>query len=124
MRVYAQSKLENSLFTYELARRLEGTGVTVNCVHPGIVRTNLGRDMRGFFRIILTLMWRFMSSPEEGAAAIIHLASSPAVEGVSGKYFGPNKQVLQSPAVAYDEQAARRLWQISAQLTKLDALSV
>jgi hypothetical protein len=69
-------------------------------------------------------MWRFMSSPEEGAAAIIYLAFSPAaVEGVNGRYFGPNKQVLQPPAVACDEQAARRLWQISAQLTRLDTLS-
>ena len=118
VRAYNQSKLAMILFTYELARRLEGTGVTVNCVHPGVVVTNLGRGSSGSFGLLLRLMRPFFSSPEKGAETSIYLASSPEVEGVSGKYFA-KKAEARSSEQSYDEAAGRRLWQVSAELTKL-----
>ncbi len=119
-RAYNQSKLAMVLFTYELARRLEGTGVTANCVHPGVVVTNLGRGTSGSFGLLLGLMRPFFSSPEKGAETSIYLASSPEVEGVSGKYFA-KKAEARSSERSYDEATARRLWQVSADLTKLPA---
>ncbi len=119
-RAYNQSKLAMILFTYELARRLEGTGVTVNCVHPGVVVTNLGRGSSGAFGLLLRLMRPFFSSPEKGAETPIYLASSPEVEGVSGKYFA-KKAEAKSSERSYDTVTARRLWQVSAELTKLPA---
>lgn len=118
MRAYSRSKMANVLFTYELARRLADSGVTANCAHPSVVRTNLGRDFPLGFRILLTLMWPFMATPEKGAETPLYLATSPEVEGVSGKYFG-NKREAQSGRGSYEEEAARRLWEISAALTKL-----
>src|SRR3712207_5128593 len=112
-RAYNQSKLAMILFTYELARRLEGTGVTVNCVHPGVAVTNLGRGSSSSFGLLLRLMRPFFSSPEKGAEASIYLASSPEVEGVSGKYFAKKAEALSSEQ-SYDEAAGRRLWQGSA----------
>ena len=117
---YNQSKLAMILFTYELARKLEGTGVTVNCVHPGVVVTNLGRGSSGAFGLLLRLMRPFFSSPEKGAETPIYLASSPEVEGVSGKYFA-KKAEAKSSERSYDTVTARRLWQVSAELTKLPA---
>ena len=119
-RAYNQSKLAMILFTYELARKLEGTGVTVNCVHPGVVVTNLGRGSSGAFGLLLRLMRPFFSSPEKGAETPIYLASSPEVEGVSGKYFA-KKAEAKSSERSYDTVTARRLWQVSAELTKLPA---
>ena len=107
------------LFTYELARRLEGTGVSANCVHPGVVATNLGRGNGGFSGFLTRLMRPFFSSPEKGAETAIYLASSPEVEGVSGKYFA-KKAEAKSSEQSYDEATARRLWQVSAELTKLN----
>ena len=118
VRAHNQSKLAMILFTYELARRLEETGVTVNCVHPGVVVTNLGRGSSGSFGLLLRLMRPFFSSPEKGAETSIYLASSPEVEGVSGKYFA-KKAEARSSEQSYDEAAGRRLWQVSAELTKL-----
>ena len=118
-RAYNQSKLAMILFTYELARRLEGTGVTVNCVHPGVVVTNLGRGTSGSFGLLLRLMRPFFSSPEKGAETSIYLASSPEVEGVSCKYFA-KKAEARSSEQSYDEATGRRLWQVSAELTKLN----
>ncbi|MEJ2262111.1 MAG: SDR family oxidoreductase [Anaerolineales bacterium] len=115
---YSRSKLANILFTYELARRLEGTGVTANCLDPGAVRTNLGRDFQGFFRVMLAVLWPFMISPEEGAQTSLYLAASPEVASVNGKFFF-NKKEIQSAPVSYDEAAARRLWQVSAALADL-----
>ena len=116
-RAYNQSKLANVLFTYELARRLEGAGVTANALHPGVVRTQFGQeDASGLYRIGLPLARPFMLSPERGAETSVFLASAPEVEGVSGKYFARRKARRSSPA-SYDEQAARRLWQVSAELT-------
>lgn len=116
VRAYAHSKFENIMFTYELARRLEGTGVTVNCLHPGAVATGLFRALPKPLEAIIKL---FTLSPEKGAATSIYLASSPAVEGVNGKYF-VKKAVAKSSQSSYNEEVAHRLWDVSAQLTGLD----
>lgn len=115
IKAYSQSKLCNMLFTYELARRLQGTGVTVNCVHPGVVRTNFGQSTP-IFRSMGVLFRPFMLRPEKSAERLLYLAASPAVEGVSGKYFA-DKQEMRSPRQTYDEHVARQLWEISAKLT-------
>jgi len=115
LRAYGLSKLCNVLFTYELARRLDGTGVTANTMAPGMVRTNLGIREGG----LMSLGWRiaglFAQTPQEGAQTVIYLASSSEVEGVSGKYFYKLKPVPSS-AQSYDEAAARRLWDVSAEM--------
>ncbi len=118
-RAYKQSKLCNILFTYELTRRLEGTDVTVNAVTPGLVKTKLGLEDGGFPAIMKRLI-NFLAgkSPEEGAKAIIYLATSPDVEGVTGKYF-VKQEAVPSSNDSYDKDIARRLWQVSAKLTRL-----
>jgi NAD(P)-dependent dehydrogenase (short-subunit alcohol dehydrogenase family) len=118
--VYGRSKLANVLFTYELARRLEGSGVTVNAVHPGFVRTNMAADNGWFVRMMLPLIHLNSLTPEQGAATSIYLASSPEVEGVTGKYFARCKSIRTSRA-SYDRQSAARLWQESLKLTGLVA---
>jgi retinol dehydrogenase-14 len=115
-RAYAHSKFENIMFTYELARRLEGTGVTVNCLHPGAVATGIFRALPKPLEAIIKL---FTLSPEKGAETSIYLASSPDVEGVNGKYF-VKKAVAKSSQSSYNEEVAHRLWDVSAQLTGLD----
>lgn len=115
---YSQSKLANVMFTYELARRLKGSGVTVNCVQPGIVRTNFGNSASWAFRLFVRVLTPFMKSPEQGAETPLYLASSPEVEGVSGQYF-IDKKPQPSSKLSYDEAAAQRLWQVSAELTRL-----
>lgn len=115
-RVYGWTKLANVLFTYELAHRLEGTRVTVNCLHPGTVATNILADyMPGGFRFMAKMIG---VSSEEGAQTSLFLATSPEVEGVSGKYF-VNQGAVHSSKASYDKTAARRLWQVSAELTGL-----
>lgn len=116
--VYGQSKLANIYFTYALARRLEGSGVTVNCLHPGFVATNFGKSNGGLLKPIFALLQLAALTPERGAQTSIYLASSPEVEGVSGKYFDNCRAVNSSP-VSYDREAAERLWQISLELTGL-----
>lgn len=119
-RAYSQSKLANVLFTYELARRLEGGGVTANALHPGVVASGFGRDNRGLkgrvTQAFLNLGRPFMLNNRQGAETSLYLACSPEVEGVSGKYFDKRKAVRSSPA-SYDEDIARRLWEVSAELT-------
>ncbi len=115
---YSQSKLANVLFTYELARRLEGTGVTVNCLHPGVVRTGFGKDQGGLLNIGIRIVSPFMMSPDKAARAEIYLATSSELEGVTGKYFSKGKSAKSSKQ-SYDENAAERLWKVSAELTKL-----
>jgi NAD(P)-dependent dehydrogenase (short-subunit alcohol dehydrogenase family) len=119
--VYAESKLENVLFTKELARRLDGAGVTVNALHPGFVRTNFGNNAtgNGFASMVLRLLSKLIAiTPEQGAETSIYLASSPEVAGVSGAYFDKKKAV--KPAnQANDEAAARRLWAESERLSRL-----
>lgn len=118
-RAYNQSKLANVLFTYELARRLEGSGVTANVLHPGVVRTAFGQeDSRGWMRLMLPVVRPFMKTPERGAETSVYLASSPEVEGVSGRYFA-NSRAKTSSRASYDTAAARRLWEVSADLVGL-----
>lgn len=116
---YGQSKLCNVLFTYELARRLEGTGVTANCLHPGVVMTGFGHNnpgfIGGFFDVFHTLARPFLLTAEKGARTSIYLASSPEVEGVTGKYFADSRE-KRSNTASHDVDAARRLWDVSEEL--------
>ena len=118
VRAYSQSKLANILFTYELAMRLEGTGVTANCLHPGNVATNFGNSASRAIRFYLMLRKPFMLSPDQGAETSIYLASSPEVEGVSGRYF-IDKIPAKSSKASYSEELAKLLWEVSAELTNL-----
>ncbi len=117
MRVYGASKLANILFTAELARRLEGTGVTANSLHPGTVATGYARDgdARGFLAFGVKVIKPFILTPEKGAVTSVYLASAPAVEGVTGRYFVKCRAREPSKA-AQDQLAARRLWEVSEQL--------
>jgi retinol dehydrogenase-12 len=117
-RAYAQSKLMNVLFTYELSRRLEGSGVTANALHPGFVASGFAKNNGLLFRIFMPLAQLGALTPEEGARTSIYLASSPDVVGVSGKYFTKERAVQSDPA-SYDEQTARQLWDVSLELTHL-----
>jgi len=115
---YGQSKLAVVLFTYELARRLEGTQVTVNALHPGLVATNIAANNGWLFKLF-TPLGRFIAlSPKEGAQTSIYLASSPEVAGVTGKYFDKNKAAPLA-ATSYDQAIAQRLWEISIEMTGL-----
>lgn len=118
MKAYGQSKLANVLFTYEMARRLAGTGVTINAVHPGLVATNIGRNNGVLVRTVLSLIQRNARTPEEGAETSIYLATAPELTGVTGKYFKDKKDIATSTA-SYDEAAARRLWEVSEALVGL-----
>jgi NAD(P)-dependent dehydrogenase (short-subunit alcohol dehydrogenase family) len=111
-RAYSASKLANLLFTYELARRLQGTGVTVNALHPGLVASRFAANSGLSGHVLRGLIWCFGISPEAGARTLVYLASSPEVEGVTGKYFYKEKPVDSSPS-SHDEPDARRLWEIS-----------
>jgi len=121
MRVYGQSKLANILFTNELARRLEGTRVTANSLHPGTVRTGYGADgdARGFLSFGLKVSGPFFLSPAKGARTSVFLASSPEVDGISGQYFVKCKP--RTPRTwARDPDAAQRLWRVSEELVGLE----
>jgi NAD(P)-dependent dehydrogenase (short-subunit alcohol dehydrogenase family) len=120
MRAYGQSKLSLVLFTYELARKLEGTGVTANCLHPGFVATNIGQGGLGLIgRTVAKLILSLVGiSPEEGAKTSIYLASSPDVEGITGKYFVKSIPKESAP-ISYDESLQRQLWEESAKLVNL-----
>ncbi|MFB3042685.1 MAG: SDR family oxidoreductase [Nitrososphaerales archaeon] len=117
---YGDSKLALNLFTYELARKIKGTGVTANALHPGVVATNIGsHDSSPFItRFIWKIFKVFMSSPDKGAQTSMFLASSPDVDGVSGKYFVKSKETRSSKE-SYDESVGQRLWQVSEELTKV-----
>ncbi len=120
-RAYSQSKLANVMFSYELARRLGGTGVTATVLHPGVVRTAFGsEDMAPLFRVLLPLVRPFLKSPARGARTSIHLASSAQVAGVTGQYF-VGRAPKRSSARSYDTTAAARLWRRSAELVGLPA---
>ena len=115
-RAYGRSKLCNVLFTYELARRLEGSGVTANALHPGLVRTNIARNngimgwIGNFFIGVRGI------SPDRGAETLVYLAASPEVEGVTGKFF-IDCRAVHSSDLSYDAALARRLWELSEELT-------
>ena len=117
-RSYANSKLANILFTRELARRLDGTGVTANCAHPGVVRTGFGRESRPLLKLGITIARPFMLSPERGADTIVYLASSPDVAGQTGGYY-VKRQRREPSAAARDDTAARELWELSERMTGL-----
>jgi len=122
MAAYAQAKLALLMFTTELGQRLEGTGTTVNCVHPGGARTELGRDLGPGAKLMIPLMWLLNTTPERAAEAPVYLATAPELTGVTGGYFlnrrpprpgRPNR-------LAADAEARRRLWQLSLRMTGLD----
>jgi NAD(P)-dependent dehydrogenase (short-subunit alcohol dehydrogenase family) len=116
MKAYSQAKLAQVLFTYELSRRLEGTGVTANCLHPGTVATNIWGSAMGPFSFLGRISRLFLISPEEGAETVVYLASSPKVEGVTGKYYEQNRD-KKSSADSYDRALAEKLWSESERLT-------
>lgn len=119
-RAYAQSKLANVVFTYELARRLHGTGVTVNCLHPGVVGSNFGNAGPAVIRLGIRVVRPFLRSAARGAATAIYLASSPDVEAISGKYF-ENEREARSSDASYEPASAARLWTVSEGLTARSA---
>ena len=114
---YGQSKLAMILFTHELATRLDGTGVTVNSAHPGVVRTNFANN-NGLVTFGFRLMRPFFISPKTAAKRILYVATSPDLEGVNGKYF-TKMHAAKSSQESYEDDSAKRLWQMSEQLTKL-----
>jgi NAD(P)-dependent dehydrogenase (short-subunit alcohol dehydrogenase family) len=118
MRVYGQSKLANILFTAELARRIAGSAVTANSLHPGAVATGLGSNNGAWARALIAGLRPFFRTPADGAATSVHLAAAAAVEGVSGRYFANCREKPPSRD-AQDPEAARRLWEISAEMTGL-----
>jgi NAD(P)-dependent dehydrogenase (short-subunit alcohol dehydrogenase family) len=118
-KVYARSKLCNILFTRDLARRLAGTGVTANCCHPGFVATRFGDQTGGLISFGIAIAKRFALSPQEGAETLVHLASSPEVAGVTGKYFHKCHPATPSQE-AQDDNAAQRLWEESVRLAQLE----
>jgi NAD(P)-dependent dehydrogenase (short-subunit alcohol dehydrogenase family) len=117
-RVYAQSKLANVLHAYELARRLDGSRVTVNALHPGFVATRFAGNNGLLYRFGLKVAHLFALTPEQGARTNIYLASSEQVQGVTGKYYVAEKPASSAP-ISYDEQVARRLWDVSAEMVGL-----
>jgi len=122
-RAIAQSKLALVLYTYELARRLKGTGVTVNCSDPGIVATNLtdkDEDFPKFYKYMFKLLKPFLKSPAKGAVTSIYLASSPEVAGITGQYF-VGKNISKSSLASRDIATAKHLWDISVSLTDLNS---
>ena len=115
---YQRSKLQNIMFTYALARRLEGTNVTANALHPGFVKTRFGKDNGGGFAVILNIGMRVSAiSVQKGAETQTYLARSPEVEGVSGKYFSECRAVT-STKQSMDEAAQERLWAMSEDMTR------
>ena len=118
LQAYALSKLANILFTYELARRLDGTGVAVNCVHPGGVNSNFYNNSGARLRVFSALFAWAMRTPEKGAETVIYLASSAEVEGITGKYF-KDKKVVQSSKLSMDGEISKRLWDVSEEMVKL-----
>jgi NAD(P)-dependent dehydrogenase (short-subunit alcohol dehydrogenase family) len=117
--VYGMTKLANIMFTYELAERLEGTGVTATCMHPGAVNTRFGTNNRGPMTLLFRAFKPFMRTPEQGADTVIWLASSPEVEGASGRYYADRK-VIEPKKIANDPAARRRLWEESERLTGIE----
>jgi NAD(P)-dependent dehydrogenase (short-subunit alcohol dehydrogenase family) len=118
IKAYGRSKMANVLFTYELARRMEGLGVTVNALHPGFVRTDIGKDNGFLVRFFQPLVMRKAIPVEKGAETSIYLASSPDAEGETGKYFA-EKRPVESDPFSYDEAAQHRLWEVSAEMVGL-----
>ncbi|MEO6575511.1 MAG: SDR family oxidoreductase [Polyangiaceae bacterium] len=117
MRAYNQSKLANILYTFELAKRLEGTGVTANCVHPGVVASGFGHNNGGVLGFLVKIASPFLITPEKGAATSVYLASSPEVEKVTGKYFAKCKEASCTKE-ARDVGIRERLWKLTEELVR------
>jgi len=117
-KAYARSKLGNILFTKELVRRLAGKNVTANTLHPGAIATNIWRYAPAYVKPLLAIIKPFLLTPRQGSETSTYLASSPEVEGVTGKYFVKCKERRSSP-LSNDESVARKLWDVSARLTRL-----
>ncbi len=113
---YANTKLMNVMFTYELARRLDGTGVTANCLHPGVIRTKLLRNFSSALQLAWDVTGKLFKQPEDGAETPVYLASSPEVAGVTGQYFR-HCRTMGTCETSYDRETQRRLWEESEQLT-------
>ena len=120
LRNYGQAKLALLLWTYELARRLEGTGVTVNALHPGVIASNFVDGMNGSAAWAMKLLKPFLLTVEQGAQTTLYLATSPQVEGVTGKYF-VKSQEKQSSSRSYDQTVGSRLWKVTEQLVARSA---
>ncbi|MFW9968579.1 MAG: SDR family oxidoreductase [Candidatus Odinarchaeota archaeon] len=118
-KAYSHSKTALIILTYEFARRLSGSGITVNCLHPGAVKSNITRDYTGVIKFFTKLFFSFAKSPEEGAETPIYLASSPNVENLSGKFFIDKKE-SKSKDITYDKNVAKRLWDVCSELTNLN----
>jgi len=116
---YGRSKFANVIFTYELARRMARYGVTANVLHPGLVTTNIGMNNGILAKIVQPLFLRRGIPVEEGARTVVFLASSPKVEGITGRYFYKERAVKSDPA-SYNEEAWKRLWEVSALMTGVD----
>ena len=116
-KAYAQSKLANVLFTREMARRLSGSRITANALHPGSVATGFGRNHPGFFGKLVAIGAPFLASPERGARTTLHVATAPGLRGITGKYFSACRERAPSRA-ALDGATALRLWQISEAMTQ------
>jgi NAD(P)-dependent dehydrogenase (short-subunit alcohol dehydrogenase family) len=122
-RAYNQSKLANVMFTYEMARRLQESGVTATVLHPGMTSTGFGaEDTARGWRPLIAVMRPFMKKPRQGAETPVYLASSPEAEGLTGQYFA-DRQAKQSSDLSYDAEAAARLWRVSADLVGLSNAS-
>jgi NAD(P)-dependent dehydrogenase (short-subunit alcohol dehydrogenase family) len=121
IRAYNQSKLANILFTRALARRVAGTGITATCVDPALAATDILRDHAWWNPRWLQIIWkRFLLTPEAAARRVIHAASSPAAEGLTGVCLGARGRVLRTPRRSRDDAAGERLWEVSAELVGLE----
>ena len=121
-RVYGMTKLANILFTYELAERLEGTGVVANCLHPGSVNTNFANNNRSLGTLLFRAFKPFMRTPEQGADTVVYLAASPETGEMTGRYL-TDRKVISSYEEPHDVSAQKRLWEVSEELTNLEAPS-
>lgn len=117
---YGTSKLLQTMCTYELARRLSGSGVTANCLHPGAVRTGLGDELHGMLAGVWWVMSRFLMSPEQGAQNSIYVATAPELAHVSGQYFVKQRAAKSNP-LSYDQGLTRQVWDLSAKLCGIDS---
>lgn len=119
MKAYCQSKLANILFTLELSKQLRETNITVNCMHPGVVNTGFGKELKGFAKFFFSTLSSLLRKPEKGAETAIWLSSSPEVEGITGKYF-QDKKVLKMQPHYIDMEITKKLWELSATMTGID----
>ena len=123
-RAYNQSKLANIMFSNELARRLEGSGVTANSLHPGVVRTNFGaEDQAWFFTVISRVASPVLKTPAQGAQTSLYLASSPEMDGVTGEFFANGKPKTANK-IAYDPDMTAKLWNVSAALVGMTPITL